>query len=94
MRGTYGKLDLDESDIGGTGWFTEDPEEVAWAHILISACIKNFRWNAAGGRIPPLRSQDSVAVGRLLSMDQDRLLQGSVELILMKTLLLRVVCEL
>ncbi|CAE7226697.1 unnamed protein product [Symbiodinium natans] len=28
LRGTYGKLDLDESDIGGTGWFTEDPEEV------------------------------------------------------------------
>eukprot|EP00434_Breviolum_minutum_P007908 symbB.v1.2.006975.t1/scaffold424.1/size207036/3 len=28
FRQTYGKLDLDEADIGGTGWFTEDPDEV------------------------------------------------------------------
>ncbi|CAJ1441024.1 unnamed protein product [Effrenium voratum] len=28
FRQTYGKLDLDESDIKGTGWFTDDPEEV------------------------------------------------------------------
>eukprot|EP00933_Yihiella_yeosuensis_P051368 TRINITY_DN4929_c0_g3_i1.p1 TRINITY_DN4929_c0_g3~~TRINITY_DN4929_c0_g3_i1.p1 ORF type:complete len:371 (+),score=60.44 TRINITY_DN4929_c0_g3_i1:128-1240(+) len=28
VRETYGHLDMDESDIGGTGWFTEDPEEV------------------------------------------------------------------
>ena len=29
FRQTYGKLDLDEADIGGTGWFTEDPDEVS-----------------------------------------------------------------
>jgi len=29
VRATYGKLDLDEGDIGGSGWFTEDPAEVA-----------------------------------------------------------------
>ncbi|CAE7673259.1 unnamed protein product, partial [Symbiodinium pilosum] len=29
LRRTYGKLDLDDSDIGGTGWFTEDPDEVS-----------------------------------------------------------------
>jgi hypothetical protein len=26
-RDTYGKLDLDRDDVGGTGWLTEDPEE-------------------------------------------------------------------
>ncbi|CAE6928659.1 unnamed protein product [Symbiodinium sp. CCMP2592] len=29
LRRTYGELDLDENDIGGTGWFSEDPEEVS-----------------------------------------------------------------
>ena len=29
FRETYGKLDLDEADIGGTGWYTEDPQEVS-----------------------------------------------------------------
>eukprot|EP00435_Cladocopium_sp_Y103_P036308 s1172_g9.t1 len=28
FRETYGKLDLDEADIAGTGWYTEDPQEV------------------------------------------------------------------
>lgn len=27
VRCTYGELDLDAGDVGGTGWFTEDPEE-------------------------------------------------------------------
>eukprot|EP00927_Polykrikos_kofoidii_P072736 TRINITY_DN68825_c0_g1_i1.p1 TRINITY_DN68825_c0_g1~~TRINITY_DN68825_c0_g1_i1.p1 ORF type:complete len:391 (-),score=68.68 TRINITY_DN68825_c0_g1_i1:20-1108(-) len=27
IRETYGKLDLDKDDVGGTGWLTEDPEE-------------------------------------------------------------------
>ena len=30
LRRTYGELDLDENDIGGTGWFSEDPEEATW----------------------------------------------------------------
>merc|ERR1712187_191384 len=29
VRDTYGSIDLDNEDIGGNGWFTEDPEEVA-----------------------------------------------------------------
>jgi len=28
MRETYGELDLDKDDVGGTGWFSADPEEV------------------------------------------------------------------
>eukprot|EP00913_Durusdinium_trenchii_P022705 g21324.t1 len=27
FRATYGRLDLDEADVGGSGWFTEDPRE-------------------------------------------------------------------
>lgn len=27
VRETYGRLDLDRDDVGGTGWFSEDPEE-------------------------------------------------------------------
>jgi len=27
IRDTYGELDLDRDEVGGTGWFTEDPEE-------------------------------------------------------------------
>lgn len=29
MRETYGRLDLDEGDVGGTGWITEDAAEVS-----------------------------------------------------------------
>ncbi|CAE8680499.1 unnamed protein product [Polarella glacialis] len=29
VRESYGRLDLDSGDVGGTGWFSEDPEEVA-----------------------------------------------------------------
>lgn len=28
IRETYGNLDVDRDDVGGTGWFTEDPEEI------------------------------------------------------------------
>ncbi|CAK9096468.1 Uncharacterized protein SCF082_LOCUS45287 [Durusdinium trenchii] len=28
FRATYGRLDLDEADVGGSGWFTEDPREI------------------------------------------------------------------
>jgi len=29
VRETYGALNLDTGDVGGTGWFSEDPDEVA-----------------------------------------------------------------
>jgi len=28
IRDTYGAMDLDKDDVGGTGWFSEDPEEI------------------------------------------------------------------
>ena len=28
VRDTYCRLDMDKDDVGGTGWFTEDPEEL------------------------------------------------------------------
>lgn len=34
FRETYGKLDLDEADIGGTGWYTEDPQEVSLLNTI------------------------------------------------------------
>eukprot|EP00929_Paragymnodinium_shiwhaense_P057274 TRINITY_DN28666_c0_g1_i1.p2 TRINITY_DN28666_c0_g1~~TRINITY_DN28666_c0_g1_i1.p2 ORF type:complete len:232 (-),score=53.26 TRINITY_DN28666_c0_g1_i1:475-1170(-) len=30
VRETYGALDLDRDDVGGTGWFSEDPEELLY----------------------------------------------------------------
>ena len=29
FHNTYGKCDLEEENITGTGWFTEDPDEVS-----------------------------------------------------------------
>jgi len=29
LRSTYGQMDVDRDDIAGTGWFSEDPDEVS-----------------------------------------------------------------
>jgi len=60
VRDTYGELDLDRDDVGGTGWFTEDPEEA----LHFGGCFDTAHFHPGDVVLFPMKTMHGSSVNQ------------------------------
>eukprot|EP00697_Spironema_sp_BW2_P007896 gnl/Spiro4/22339_TR10995_c0_g1_i1.p1 gnl/Spiro4/22339_TR10995_c0_g1~~gnl/Spiro4/22339_TR10995_c0_g1_i1.p1 ORF type:complete len:406 (-),score=37.78 gnl/Spiro4/22339_TR10995_c0_g1_i1:136-1353(-) len=64
VRDTYGRLDLDSGDVGGTGWLSESAEEIATLSPTWSPEFLTHRFRPGDVVLFPLKTLHGSAVNR------------------------------